>query len=168
MMMHQFCLRDAVFIQKDALTEELKESYKAEGYNTIITDVDNGSFEVISTEKTGDLWLINSIGYRSNAKDTLKESISVFGNIIFTVGFEQEKELFDGSVLSSMLSFVKNSVSNGEIFMGSLPEIREYKVNMDKRIEEAENIISADLEVNQKLKDDAEAAIKELYNKYNK
>lgn len=157
-----YSFEGAVFIQKDALTEELKESYAAAGYTTVITDVDIGSFESITTEKAGDLWSVNSIGYRSDAKNTLKEAIRIYGSIIFTVGFEYDTELFDGSVLSSMLLFLKNSVSNGELVMGPISEIRQYRIDMDNRVEEAKKIIAADLEANQKIKDDAEAAIKEL------
>ena len=57
-----------------------------------------------------------------------------------------------------MIAYVDNSIDNGELFMGTIKEIRQYKEDMDNRIEETRSLISSDIEANQKLKEEAEAA----------
>jgi len=163
-----YSFEEAVFIRKDDLTEELTERLKAEGYNTFISDVGNGSLSDVTADKIGNVWHTVGMGYRSdNAKSILKESIKIFGNLFFTVGFEDEYQVFDQSVLSSMCDYLKTEESYGTLFVGTVKDIREYRTNMDTKYEEVKNSISAELEENEKIIYDAELAIKHLYDDYN-
>ena len=157
-----------VYADSDYLTDDIRNSLTEEGYTTIISGKTAGSVDDITVESITDVWNISSVGYNGNKpKGILNDSIQKIGNIIFSVSFEENEDIkFDENKLSSMLEYLKLFENEDYLYIGTVAQSRNFKITMDQKLYEIENTIKPDIEKNEAIISEANAALDKIYNSY--
>ncbi len=155
-----------VFIEKEYLTEERKTLLLDAGYTTILVGEEAGTVDHLNTSSVEDVWYPYAIGYNStDHKEILNISIEQKLPLIFTVSFDGEYELYSETLFPSMLSYINQCVSSGDLTVTSVPSSREMRCNAETLISQISSDKATLREENEKIIADADAEINEIYKK---
>lgn len=117
-----------VYFPKNTYDRDLDESLRKYGFSIVVHHGEKGEI-LIPTEATEDIWRIGAVGLMGDRpKRRLNEALKVQGNIVFTVGFRLEEELYNERSFTSMLDYFEVYQNEKQLLVSNFIEAREHYV----------------------------------------
>lgn len=169
---HGYTLGTVVLIDEKNYTQEREDLIVSAGYNTIVRDLDGEKNNAITTGDVEEVWRISAMGYKGkSSKTVLDNAIKAKGHLIYTVGFdaEDESEMYNVGSLANMLEFLKKCENNENpvLINTDIAGARARRISVAEKRAAAIAKNAEEKAAQQKIIDEINQEIDELYKKYN-
>lgn len=117
---------ETMYFPVNVYSRDMDESLQEYGFSIVVHHGENGE-TLIPTEISEGIWRLGAVGLMGEKpKRRLNEALEGQGNIIFTVGFQAEEELYNERSFTSMLEYFDGHRQEGHLMVGDFQTIKEH------------------------------------------
>lgn len=113
-----------MYFPEGTYSSNLDEQLTAMGFQIAVIHCEEDRPLVLSAEESS-IWHPGAMGFQGNApKYWMREAVENRGNLIYTVGFERQDEIYDSGIFASMLSSFQSNTEQGVLGVMGAEEAR--------------------------------------------
>ena len=155
----------ALYFERNLYTKDYDESLSALGYRTVIHHGEGG-LPLVTDDAEDRIWHPGAVGLQGQQpRFKLEDTVNLAGNIVFTVGFHEQEEMYRERTFLSMLEYLKDYVDRKDLMVLDMQQAREYfaqlaggRESFSKLLEEQQQNLNEDIEEIEKEMDKIQMA----------
>lgn len=115
-----------VYFEEGAYSQSCDAELAAAGYTAVIHHGEEG-LALVTSEVSGEVWHPGAVGLQGNEpRFRLEDAVEDKGNIIFTVSYVREDEMYESDPFVSMLDYLEQYSSESKLMVTLPGAAREY------------------------------------------
>lgn len=115
-----------VYFENGVYTKKYDKDLAGAGFRSVVHHCEE-DLPMITSDISGELWYPGVVGLRGHQpKYRLQEAIANKKNLIYTVGFAKDDEMYASGPMTNMLNYVLDYVNKNSLEVMSPDEAREY------------------------------------------
>ena len=117
---------EAIYFPVNVYQRDMDETLQKYGFSIVVHHGENGE-TLIPTSISEGIWRLGAVGLMGEKpKRRLNEALEAQGNIIFTVGFTLEEELYNERSFTSMLEYFDVYRGDKQLLVGSFKTVKDH------------------------------------------
>lgn len=124
---------DFIYFEEEEYTGDYDTTLTELGYRAAIHHGEE-DLPLVTGAEEGQVWHPGAVGLQGyQPRFRLEDAVSMDGNIVFTVGFEKEDEMYERDTFLSMLNYLQFYEENGELQMIDPGQAMQYFADAEEK-----------------------------------